>query len=72
VGQGKQKTVTVAKMLGKYPGYLITLVRQGRIPEPERDESGHYWWGESDVQAARLAMRTRQGRPCKTAHPTPN
>jgi hypothetical protein len=51
-------------MLGITYTHLHALIRAGKVPRPERDVSGDYWWSESDIANARaaLAMPHRRGR----------
>lgn len=52
------KTVRVARLLKTTATNLVNSIRNNRIPAPPKDESGHYVWTESEINAARKALAT--------------
>jgi len=57
-----QKTPEAVASIGKRGFNLLALVRDGRIPPPRKDSSGHYWWSSADIENARRAFEKSQSR----------
>ena len=53
----KIKTTEAVRRLDTTYHRLFGLIRYGKIPLPEKDSGGDYWWGTEDLEAARLALR---------------
>lgn len=58
-----RKTTATARQIGVPPSQLLGWVRQGIIPTPQRDDSGHYLWDERLIAAACQARDQRLPRP---------
>lgn len=54
-----RKTNAVARLLKMNFGTLNNIVRQKRIPAPERTTDGTYLWSEQDVENVRELLRAR-------------
>jgi hypothetical protein len=51
-----RKTPAAADELGVNYWRLIDLLRNKKIPPPQRDTSGDYVWTDADLAAARAAL----------------
>lgn len=52
----KVKAPVAAQQIGISYFLLMSFIRSGRMPSPERDTSGHYWFSREDIERARAAM----------------
>src|SRR5262245_28319046 len=66
------KTPAAAKILGIGFQKLHRLVRDGIIPAPGRDTSGHYTWSPADLAAARKALAERARKAAGPRRPGQN
>jgi hypothetical protein len=56
------KTPRAARVLGITHPHLLSLIRDGRMDPPGRDQSNHYLWSPSDIERARQALKTDRRR----------
>ena len=59
-----KKTTTTARELNVPVYTLHNGIRYGVIAAPERDDSGHYVWGPTDIEMARRVRDQRQPASC--------
>jgi hypothetical protein len=64
----KTKTASTAQAVGLRVFTLLNWVRYGLVPPPERDCSGHYWWGPEDIAAVRHVLADRNRRHSRRNH----
>jgi hypothetical protein len=59
-----RKTPKAALEVGEGVTYmnLYNLIRNGKIPPPERDSSGDFIWSDADIERARKALALRKRR----------
>ncbi len=55
-----KKTTTTARELNVPVYDLHNWIRYGVIPAPQRDDSGHYVWGPTDIETARRVRDERR------------
>jgi len=58
------KSTRAAQLLGIPYSRLTSLLRAAKLPAPQKDSSGDYWWSPGDLDAARRALtldRRRKG-----------
>lgn len=58
-----RKTTATARQIGVPPSMLLGWIRHGLLPTPQRDDSGHYLFGEDDIAAACRVRDQRLARP---------
>jgi DNA-binding transcriptional MerR regulator len=56
----KLKTAQMARAEGLPVYTLLNWIRYGLIRPPERDCTGHYWWGAEDIDAVRRVIAERR------------
>jgi DNA-binding transcriptional MerR regulator len=54
------KTPAAARRLGVTYHRLMGLIRFGKIPAPQKDESGDYLWLPEDIERARVALGIKE------------
>jgi hypothetical protein len=58
----KKKTAEVCRQ-ERIEGYCIrNWLKAGKLAEPGRDASGHFWWTPADVEKLRKVARTYRPR----------
>jgi hypothetical protein len=57
-----RRTRRAAEELGITEGNLHYLIRSRKLRPPERDSSGDFIWRDSDLEAARQALRIDRRR----------
>ena len=63
----KCKTPAAAAELGVSYHRVINLIRFGKIPPPQRDGSGDFWWGDADLRRVRKALEKGRRKGTATA-----